>query len=162
MTRQEFQRDRQFLQSLLPAHMAWHMARMGGPNPNNLAQQGTPGSGLEFLRFHRQLIGQYDAWRTQNLASVLPPGNRRLKVWFPSAVTIPSALQGNLPTTFSTQDALGISIENGIHISGHALHAEITDPTTAPLSHLFWAWHKWIDDLWTRGLQQNPNWPPGP
>lgn len=143
-------------------HVNWHMGGRATP-------QGDPGSGLEFLQFHRGLIEQFRNWLSNNGRAPLTP-------WIPTLSQIPnhpgwrstftsskntlSGSRSQLQARFASADALGIFIEPGIHGLVHTAFAPPPvgngiDPVfanlmTAPRSIRFWRWHYWIDRVWTR------------
>ena len=153
-------------QSLLDEHSNWHM------HPGNPAQggraiwPGQPGSGLEFLTFHRTFLVQFHAWYdTQPGAdqaavaawTAIPP---ELKVdavgWTPVWAAAENRLVSNMPP-FQTADELGIFIEQGIHnqflhsAAGLAYNEPLLfSPMTSPQSTHFYQLHGLVSYWWSQ------------
>lgn len=150
-----------FPQNLLDIHHAWH-SPAGHPGLSTRASQFGPGSGIEFLQFHRSYAAQFHAWYDGQ------PGADQTAVapWttVPSQVKVPArgwnanlAAQEQRITTntppFATADDLGQFVENGIHNWIHgAVAVAFNDPSVgdfhSPRSTYFWQIHGLVDFWW--------------
>jgi hypothetical protein len=150
--------------SLLDEHSNWHM-HPGHPELGGRAfLMGSPGSGLEFLTFHRAFVQHFHTWYdTQPGAdqaavapwAVIPP---ELKVpaagWNSTWAQNETRITTNNPV-FATADELGIYIETGIH--NNFLHNAagtiyneplLFNPMTSPQSTHFYQLHGLITNWW--------------
>jgi hypothetical protein len=151
-------------QSLLDEHSNWHM-HPGHPELGGRSfLMGSPGSGLEFLTFHRAFMQHFHTWYDAQ------PGNDQAAVapWavIPPELKTPAAgwnttwaqhethITTNTPP-FPTADALGIFIETGIH--NNFLHNAagtvyneplLFNPMTSPQSTHFYQLHGLITNWW--------------
>ena len=151
-------------QSLLDEHSNWHM-HPGHPELGGRTfMMGSPGSGLEFLTFHRTFVTHFHTWYD------VQPGNDQAAVapWATIPPELKTAAAGwnstwaaqetrittNAPA-FATSDELGIFIETGIH--NNFLHNAagtvyneplLFNPMTSPLSTHFYQLHGLITNWW--------------
>lgn len=148
---------------VLATHSNWHM--LGRTFP-----LGVPGSGDEFLQFHRSLLNPFRTWLANNGHSSLTswiasltqiPNNPGLRATYTNDRQVLTGTRSQLQATFATRDALGVFIEGRIHGIVHSAFASVSnggngidprfaDPMRAPESIRFWRWHAWIDRVWTR------------
>jgi len=125
---------------------------------------GQPGSGLEFLVFHRDFVKEFHAWYDgqpfADPAAVAPwsaiPAEMKVTEagW---TDVLASQEQQILTGSFGDADALGQYIEGGIHNSwlhGAAatiFHDELVrSPATSPLSTLFYKIHGLVTNWWRK------------
>jgi hypothetical protein len=133
-------------QSFMDQHMNWHMGGRAIPPPQ-------PGSGAEFLDFHHKFIGDVKTWYTgepDHDLSKLDPWQHfpaDLVAAHPSLAAFETeASDGSM---FTTEDALGIYIEN-IHNSVHGWVATLYEqPEFGGFDSckyfMFYQWHGMID-----------------
>ncbi len=157
-----------FPEELLEEHSNWHMfpgqPERGGraidPFPPG-ATSPTPGSGVEFLVFHRHYIRQFHRWyddqpnADQDAVAPwqgIPPRLRRAAAgWNPQHASEESRL---LRSDFASVDELGSFIEWGIHGYLHGASArvfrepDLNDVMRAPLSTYFYKIHGLINHWW--------------
>jgi hypothetical protein len=153
-----------FPQTFADEHHAWHLFPQGAHGrPSRSIQPGAPGSGLEFLTFHRNYITRVLAWYSArpgaDTAAVarwlaLPAALRQTSVWTPQTANQEQLLQ-NPRANFATDDQLGRFIENGIHNFLHNASAEaFNEPILADLhsvtSTFFYQIHGLVDEWWRR------------
>lgn len=151
-------------QSLLDEHSNWHM-HPGHPELGGRTfAMGSPGSGLEFLTFHRAFVGHfhtwYDAQPGNNQAAVtawaaIPPELKTAAAgWSSTWAAQETRINTNSPV-FATSDELGIFIETGIH--NNFLHGAagtvyneplLFNPMTSPMSTHFYQLHGLITKWW--------------
>ncbi len=151
-------------QSLLDEHSNWHMhpghPEMGG----RTFAMGSPGSGLEFLTFHRSFVGHFHTWydvqpgNDQAAVAAWPAIPPELKTAAAGWSTTWAAQETHITTNspaFPTSDALGIFIETGIH--NNFLHSAagivyneplLFNPMTSPMSTHFYQLHGLITNWW--------------
>lgn len=113
-----------FPQNLLDMHHAWHRQIEHPTLPGRAIPPGQPGSGLEFFQFHRDFVGQFHAWydsqpgADQNAVApwtALPSQVKAPAVgWNPNLAAQEQRITTNSPP-FTSADALGQFVENGIH-----------------------------------------------
>lgn len=151
-------------QSLLDEHSNWHM-HPGHPELGGRAfLAGSPGSGLEFLTFHRAFMQHFHTWYDVQPGhdaaavapwTVIPP---ELKVpaagWNSTWAQNETRITTNSPP-FASADELGIYIETGIH--NNFLHNAagtvyneplLFNPMTSPQSTHFYQLHGLITNWW--------------
>lgn len=144
-------------------HMAWHMGAMDG-FPGRRFPSGSPGSGREFLQFHRGFVGRAVTWyASQPGADVslvtpwreVPQALKQARFgWSALWANQEAQLRNPSRTTFPTDDALGRFIENGIH--NNFLHgaaaAAFGEPIVAgfssPRSTIFYQIHGLVEFWW--------------
>jgi hypothetical protein len=153
-----------FPQSLLDMHHNWHQAGAHpGGGPGRAIPAGQPGSGLEFLTFHRNFVAQFHAWYDgqpfANPAAVaewtaIPAAlkNPALTFWNSSLAGQEARIAANSPP-FATADELGIFIEAGIHNWIHGATATVyNEPEVgtfhSPRSTYFYNIHGLVDFWW--------------
>jgi hypothetical protein len=155
-----------FPQSLLDLHHNWHVpgAHTGG-GPGRAIPAGQPGSGLEFLTFHRNFVAQFHTWYDPqpfaDQAAVAPwtaiPAalkNPAQTFWNSSLAGQEARIISNSPP-FATADELGIFIEDGIHNWIHGATATVfNEPEVgsfhSPRSTYFYNIHGLVDFWWNR------------
>jgi hypothetical protein len=150
-------------QNLLDEHMNWHM-HPGHPELGGRTfQMGSPGSGLEFLTFHRTFVMHFHTWYDvqpgNDQAAVaawtaIPPELKATPYWNSTQAAAEARITSNNPP-FATADELGIFIETGIHnnfLHGAAAAAYgeplLNDPMTSPLSTHFYQLHGLVTNWW--------------
>jgi hypothetical protein len=169
-----------FPEDLLHQHHKWHMpADHPELPPMRLHPAGSAGSGIEFLTFHREFMGQVMAWyntttftmdpfdKPTQKASLVAPWTAvpaeitkldEWKFWKNDAARLDSAITPGptRPSDFDSSDNLGIFIEIGIH--NRFLHGAAADaygeelvraPQTSPLSTLFYKIHGLVQHWWS-------------
>ncbi|MEU3862694.1 hypothetical protein AB0F03_36210, partial [Streptomyces sp. NPDC028722] len=163
--------------NLLDRHHAWHAFPSGAHGlPSRSAQPGTPGSGIEFLEFHRQFIADFRSWFDQQEPPPVDPKSlepwtevpdelKRLPAWgrwAPDEVRIV-----NNPGSFGSADQVGIFIENGIHNSFlHSATADafgdelVRDVHSSPQSTYFYQIHGLVDFWWKHWESSKGGWRP--
>lgn len=133
-------------QSMITEHVSWH-TKPGKPNQGGRAiPVGQPGSGEEFLNWHKGFISRYKKWRKQN-------GEPAIKAWskIPSELNpIPPNLSTIDVTTFNTLDSFGMFLEGGVHAVLHnraasVYHEPVLASYESPRSSYFWKLHGLID-----------------
>jgi len=125
---------------------------------------GSPGSGLEFLTFHRSFVGHFHTWydvqpgNDQAAVAAWPAIPPELKTAAAGWSTTWAAQETHITTNspaFPTSDALGIFIETGIH--NNFLHSAagivyneplLFNPMTSPMSTHFYQLHGLITNWW--------------
>jgi len=158
--------------SLLAEHTNWHM-HPGHPESGGRAfLPGSPGSGLEFLTFHRAFMQHFHTWYDappgSNQAAVapwtaIPPELKTAAAgWNSTWASQETRITTNNPP-FATADELGIFIETGIH-NGFLHNAAATvynepllfSPMTSPESTHFYQLHGLITNWWNHwaGVQK--------
>lgn len=153
-----------FPRTLLDMHHAWHQAGSHTPFAGRSISVGQPGSGLEFLQFHRDYSSQFHAWydgqpgADQNAVrawTALPP---QVKVpnfgWNPNLAMQEQRITTGTPP-FASADRLGQYIENGIHNWIHgAVARAFNEPNVAtlhsPSNTYFYKIHGLVDVWWRR------------
>src|SRR5262245_23160534 len=158
-----------FPQNLLDLHHNWHQpgAHPGG-GPGRVIPAGAPGSGLEFLTFHRNFVAQFHAWYdTQPSAdqaavaawTAIPAAlkNPAVTFWNSNLAGQEARIVSNAPP-FATADELGMFIENGIHNWIHgATAAAFNEPEVgtfhSPRSTYFYQIHGLVDVWWQRWVR---------
>jgi hypothetical protein len=118
----------------------------------------------EFLWFHRELLGTYDAWRRRG--GMPPVGRYRPEhLHFHDTTVngtpvpeaeIPTDAAGELAVIkdrvrhFNTLNALANQLEFTVHGDGHLAPGseDIADIFTNNYSPRFFGWHRWIDYCW--------------
>lgn len=116
--------------ALMDKHHAWHSYPGGAHGyPSRQFPMGAPGSGHEFLQFHKDVINQFFAWNNINHGA--SPADLSAWTAVPSELKLPETgwpnpgfngnladaearLNSNVPP-FADDDALGIHIEGTIH-----------------------------------------------
>jgi hypothetical protein len=151
-----------FPQNLLDMHHAWHSAGAHPPFPGRSIPPGQPGSGLEFLQFHRNFMVQFHAWydsqpgADQNAVaawSSIPPELKVGAVGWNSNLAMQEQRITTANPPFASADELGQYIENGIHNWIHGATASaFNEPAVAdfhsPKSTLFYKIHGLVDLWW--------------
>jgi hypothetical protein len=152
-----------FPEDLLHLHHAWHRHSEHPELPSRQYQAGEPGSGSEFLMFHRDFVRKFHLWYdTQpfaDRAGVAPwtkiPTEMKLSLlWDPANAERERRILTNDPA-YADFDELGINIETGIHdIFLHTAAGDvygdnlIPNPATAPRSTLFYKIHGLVGHWW--------------
>jgi hypothetical protein len=171
-----------FPENLTDMHHNWHtrpdeMLPHPGAGPRRSIPQGAPGSGLEFLTFHRNFVAQFHAWYDSLPFGSSPYNNAPfasnadaesvVSGWtaIPNVLEVPGTfwnsnlanqetrIQTNSPA-FSSADDLGIFIENGIHNWIHGATATVFgEPVVgslhSPQSTFFYKIHGLVDYWWS-------------
>lgn len=124
----EFDTD-PLLMTIKDKHHAWHTPGGAHGFPSRALPMGTPGSGLEFLQFHKGVITDFFNWNNVNHAATAAD----IAAWsaVPIELKVPETgwpnpgFNGNLADAearinsnnpaFASDDALGIHIETTIH-----------------------------------------------
>jgi hypothetical protein len=150
--------------SLLDEHSNWHM-HPGHPELGGRAfLMGSPGSGLEFLTFHRAFLVHFHTWYDAQSGAyqaavapwtAIPPELKTPAAgWNSTWAGQETQITTNTPP-FATADALGIFIETGIH--NNFLHNAagtvyneplLFNPMTSPESTHFYQLHGLITNWW--------------
>jgi len=157
-----------FPQNLLDLHHNWHMPGSHPGLPTRVNPPGSPGSGLEFLTFHRNFVAQFHAWYdTQPFAdqaavaawSFMPIQLKdpATTFWNSNLASQETRITTNTPTS-ATADELGIFIENGIHNWIHgataiAFNEPIVGTFHSPESTYFYQIHGLVDYWWQQWQQ---------
>jgi hypothetical protein len=114
---------------IMDKHHAWHTPGGAHGYPSRQFAMGTPGSGLEFLQFHKDVINQFFAWNNVYHAASAADIARWTGV--PAELKLPETgwpnpgfgtdlavaearIDSNSPP-FSSADELGVHIETTIH-----------------------------------------------
>src|SRR5215217_173575 len=152
-----------FPQNLTDEHHAWHQPGVHPGLPTRIIPQGQAGSGLEFLSFHRTFIAKFHAWYdaqpNADQAAVAPwnaiPSLLKQSALGWNSSRIAEEARINDPSSFASEDALGIFIENGIHGWLHSAAANaFNEPILFTLhsnenTH-FYQLHGLVDAWWER------------
>jgi hypothetical protein len=115
--------------TLSDKHHAWHTAGGAHGFPSRQFPMGSPGSGHEFLQFHKDVINQFFAWNNIHHGASLPDifawGAIPIELKLPETGWPNPGFNGNLADAearinsnvppFASDDALGIHIETTIH-----------------------------------------------
>ncbi len=159
-----------FPQNLLDMHHAWHMAGMHAGFPTRSIPAGNPGSGTEFLTFHKNYVAQVHMWYdTQPFAD--PPAVAPWTVipialkdptktfWSSSLANQETRITTNAPP-FGTADELGIFIEAGIHNWIHGATATVfNEPEVqtlhSPRSTYFYNIHGLVEYWWDQWVRNH-------
>jgi hypothetical protein len=184
--------DITFLLKLNQNHFTWHddvfekgrCTRIDdqlGRQQRHKYGMNTKGYGIEFLRYHRDLIRRYDAWSTKMgyppIQSWRSGHNHNAYVlkeawgWYYArngtngqpldpAIYAPELLEPGLPA-FPSVAALGYYLEQcrvKFHGIGHIENCDIRDVYTNNYSIRFFRWHKWIDELVDEILDSGRPW----
>jgi hypothetical protein len=151
-----------FPQNLLDMHHAWHDGGAHPPFPGRAIPAGQPGSGLEFLQFHRDYVNQFHAWYdtqpSANQAAVapwtaIPPEVKNPNFgWNSNLAAQEQRIATNNPP-FASADELGQFIENGIHnwihgATAQAFNEPFIGSLHSPKSTLFYGIHGLVDRWW--------------
>jgi hypothetical protein len=115
--------------TMMDKHHAWHTGAGAHGHPPRTFPIGTPGSGLEFFQFHRDLNNEFFAWNAVNGAATAA----EIAAWtaIPAELKLPETgwpnpgfgsnladaearINSNTPP-FADEDALGIHVETTIH-----------------------------------------------
>jgi hypothetical protein len=160
-----------FPSALLHKHHAWHQPGPNLPFPGRAAPQGTPGSGIEFLAFHRAFMAEFHEWYHSQPAhdhaavapwSAIPAALKQAMFgWNGRWAADENRLMDS--AGFATADELGIFIETGIH--NQFLHSATAAWTgeailgmahSSPLSTYFYQLHGLVDHWWALWLSRHP------
>lgn len=120
----EFNTD-PFLKNILNRHLAWYGHHNGGHEfPRRTTTMGAPGSGIDFLLFHKSIQSEFFEWNKQHQVvptEMIEPWTsipEELKSeglgWSPALKIAEERIITNNPA-FNNEDELGIHIENEIH-----------------------------------------------
>jgi hypothetical protein len=155
-----------FPENLMTEHMNWHDQTMIGMPGGRQIPPGSPGSGIEFLSFHRQFLSQFHAWYDNqpfaDPAAVapwpqIPPELQALQDPKLPCTSDMAAQQDRIVTNappFASNDDLGQYIERTVHGCMHMAAAEVygepdlASPATAADSTYFYQLHGLIDAWW--------------
>jgi hypothetical protein len=135
-------------------------------NLQNYCPQGQPGSGLEFLQFHRDFINKVLQWYFQQLFAdpnavapwhSIPNELKEARLGWNNRWVADEHRIVSFDPPFASADDFGIFIETGIHNS--FLHAATADffnePTVStlhsPESTFFYKIHGLVDFWWRQG-----------
>ncbi|MGJ0505903.1 MAG: hypothetical protein ACR652_01965 [Methylocystis sp.] len=155
--------------ALLQRHSDWHMNAGDPAAGGRRAPAGYPGSGVEFLEFHRQYVEDFRKWYDAQ------PGAdpQALAPWsaIPAELKTPTArwsatvaanerhVVTNTPP-FASEDELGMFIEDRLHdrfLHGAAAlvykEPDLNDPMRSPLSTYFYRLHGLIEN-WRKNWKQ--------
>lgn len=149
-------------QNLLDMHHAWHSATAHPPFSGRSIPPGQPGSGLEFLQFHRNFVIQFHAWydtqpgADQNAVApwqAIPPQLKTNPVGWNANLAMQEQRITTSSPPFASADELGQYIENGIHNWIHGATASaFSEPSVAdfhsPKSTYFYKIHGLVDYWW--------------
>jgi hypothetical protein len=159
-------------QSLLDEHMRWHMypgqPQKGGrainPWPPG-AKNPAPGSGLEFLTFHRKFLAQFHAWYDKQAFAdpaavapwpAIPPELKISSTGWNGTLVGDEDRIVNKPSSFASADDLGRFVEWSVHGWLHNAAAKVYhEPDLANLmsatdSTHFYQIHGLIDGWWSK------------
>jgi hypothetical protein len=151
-----------FPQNLLNMHHAWHSPGAHPPFPGRAIPAGQPGSGLEFLQFHRDFVAQFHTWydgqpgADQNAVApwtAIPPEVKVSAVgWNMNLAGQEQRITTNNPP-FVSADELGQFVENGIHnwihgATGDAFNEPAVKDLHSPQSTYFYKIHGLVDLWW--------------
>jgi hypothetical protein len=145
-------------------HHAWHQPGAHSAHPTRKIPQGQPGSGEEFLSWHRYYIGKvhlwYDLSRNGNVAEVYPwlevPGGLKTAAlgWDRTLARAENRI-ANQPGSFGSTDAIGrfIETDSGIHGWLHVAASQhynepILGSFHSPQSTYFYNLHGLVDRWW--------------
>lgn len=117
------------LTAIMNKHHAWHTPGGAHGNPGRQFPMGTPGSGLEFLQFHQDVINQFFAWNNVHHAasaadiapwSAIPAELKLPETGWPNPgfggdLSVAEARINSNSPPFASADELGIHIETTIH-----------------------------------------------
>lgn len=163
------------LRNIADRHHAWHIFPAGAHGiPARPRAQGSPGSGTDFLTFHRNLINEFFTWNNVNNAASgsqlsawtgIPTILKSDRAWSPALQAAETRILSNTPA-FADQDALGIHIETTIHnwIHGAVGRSSLPmDPGEATIisamhsvgSTYFYQIHGLVQFWWDQWLQNN-------
>jgi hypothetical protein len=164
--------------TMMDKHHAWHTGSGAHGQPPRQFPIGTPGSGLEFFQFHRDLINEFFAWNNVNGGATAAD----IAAWnaVPAELKVPETgwpdpgFGGNLADAearitsnsppFADDDALGIFVETTIHnwihgaVAGSSLLALPPAEQTiiagfhSPQSTFFYKIHGLVQYWWDRWL----------
>jgi hypothetical protein len=157
-----------FPQNLLDLHHNWHVPGAHPGLPSRVIPPGSPGSGLEFLTFHRNFVAQFHAWYdTQPFADQpavaawtfipIELKDPAVTFWNPNLANQETRITTNTPP-FATADEIGMFIENGIHNWIHgatatAFHEPEVGTFHSPQSTYFYKIHGLVDYWWQQWQQ---------
>ena len=159
------------LLSIVARHHAWHTAGGAHGLPSRTFPQGTPGSGTEFLTFHRNLMGEFFTWNNVNHAATATqiaawtsiPATLKTDVFWDATLAAAEARINTNSPSFADQDALGIHIETTIHnwihgaVGRSALPMDAGEPTVITQLHsvestYFYQIHGMVQYWWDQWL----------
>lgn len=159
-----------FPQNLRDIHHNWHQpGAHPGAGQGRTVPQGFPGSGIEFLTFHRNFIAMFHAWYDNQpnadqvavapwlaipneLKALTAPPNTMQVAWSANRAAQEARIVNNNPA-FADADDLGIFIETTIHNWIHGATAvAFNEPSVAdlhsPQSTYFYKIHGLVDYWW--------------
>ena len=159
-----------FPQHLLNQHHSWHVPGSHLGIPGRSIPQGFPGSGIEFLTFHRDFGVQFHAWYdgqpfadpaavapwqfipTELKQLTSPPHDPGI-AWNANRASQETRIITNVPS-FATEDEFGIFVETTIHNWIHGATATaFNEPAVAgfhsPESTYFYQIHGLVDYWWS-------------
>jgi hypothetical protein len=151
-----------FPDALMTEHMNWHLLTPGTPGARKFPF-GSPGSGQDFLQFHRGFVPRALAWYyaqpSPDYDAVAPwyavPSELKTTAngWSGSLAVLEQRILNN---DFTSDDDFGIELEGSIHGWLHGASAQqygdpnVGNVTTSPLSSYFYKIHGLIDYWWAR------------
>jgi hypothetical protein len=150
-------------------HHAWHEPGVHPEFPSRAIPRGNPGSGIEFLVFHRNFMAKVLAWyRQQSFAdsnavapwTSIPEALKRTAFW--NAQEAADELRiVTLRPAFASEDDFGIFVENGIHnrFLHDATAAAFNEPVVAtlhsPQSTFFYQIHGLVQNWWSNWFRHS-------
>ena len=170
--------------SIAERHHAWHQTGGAHGHPGRSVPQGQPGSGIEFLTFHRDLMFEFFAWNNIHHAATpasiaawqaMPPEVQVSQTGWPNYLgpnSLPTAIaqiEAN-PGNIATADALGIMIEVQVHnwihgavaaAPGFALSAtekDVIAHTHSVESTYFYKIHGLVQHWWDQWKSHHLKW----
>lgn len=138
------------LMNISERHHAWHTYPTGAHGfPSRTIAQGQPGSGTEFLTFHRNLVNEFFTWNNVHHAatgtqlaawSAVPAILKSDSQWTAALQADETHIATNSPA-IPTADALGILIETTIHNWIHGAVGRSSFPMDAGESTVISGFH---------------------
>lgn len=165
----EFQTD-PVLITLSDKHHAWHTPGGAHGFPSRTNPAGSPGSGMEFFNFHRNLMDDFFAWNNTHAAvptsllvpwTSIPAALKATSLWNATFAAQELRLTTNTPP-FATADELGIYIETGIHnqflhgATAQAFSEPVVGTLHSPQSTFFYQIHGLVNYWWNLWFPSKP------
>jgi hypothetical protein len=154
-----------FPDELNDLHHAWHQPAAHPGLPTRVHLPPSPGSGLEFLQFHHDLIVRFHKWFDlqpfANQFDVAPwtsiPADLKQRQfgWNMNFANQETRIVLNNPA-FATEDELGLFIEQGLHnqflhtATSQRFNEPIVGTLHSPQSTLFYKIHGLVDYWWNQ------------
>lgn len=159
-----------FPEDVITEHVNWHTAAPG--NGGRIISTLSPGSGEEFLVWHKGFIERFRVWvdslatnRKPDAAAIAPwteiPATLKMSMFFWNTARAAQEQQLQDMDNFSSLDDLGKFLEDGLHGWLHFAAANhFSEPTLmqfeSPRSTYFWQLHGLIDH-WRAQFVENGN-----